>query len=485
MDDNALNVLFNDLLAKGREKEWLEFKHDYVDPDEIGEYISGLANSAALCGQERAYITWGIEDGTVKVVGTKFRPKQRKVKGQELESWLNLYLNPKIQFVIHEFCCDGHPIAMFEICPASHAPVRFKDIAYIRVGSYKKKLKDFPDKERKLWALTSNTSFEEGIAMTRVSGEDVLDLIDYDAYCEMTSQPRAVDQSAVLDRLSDDKIIITVGSDVYSITNLGAILWARNLDKFDSLSRKAVRVILYDGSDRVRTKHEQPGQRGYAIGFQGLIGYINDQVPHNEVILQALRRKVKMFPELAIRELVANALIHQDFSLSGTGPMIEIFGDRMEITNPGEPLIDTLRFVDAPPQSRNEKLASVMRRANICEERGSGIDKVLHEVEYFQLPAPEFRVVEDHTKVILHAHKSLSKMDRGDRVRACYLHACLRAVQSQQMSNASLRKRLSIEDANYSTASKIILDTINEGLVKPYDPDNKSRKHAKYIPFWA
>ncbi len=484
MDDDHLKSVLEDLLSRPKEEEWFEFKHDYVDPDEIGEYLSALANSAALCGKERAYITWGIDDATHRVVGTKFRPKLHKVKGQELESWLNLYLNPKVQFVIHEFLSDGLPVAMFEICPASHAPVRFKDVAYIRVGSYKKKLKDFPDKERKLWALTSNTPFEEGVAMTRVSGEDVLDLIDYEAYYVMTSQPQAVDKCALLDRLTDDRIIRSVGSEQYSITNLGAMLWAKHLDKFESLSRKAVRVILYEGSDRVRTKREQLGQRGYANGFQGLIGYINDQIPHNEVILQALRREVKMFPELAIRELVANALIHQDFSLTGTGPMIEIFADRVEITNPGKPLIDPLRFVDAL-QSRNEKLAKVMRRANVCEERGSGIDKVLDEVEYYQLPAPEFRVVESHTKAILYAHRELSEMDRKNKIQACYLHACLCAVQNRQMSNASLRRRLGIADENYSSASKIISDTVNEGLIKPYDPGSKSRKHAKYLPFWA
>ena len=97
-----------------------------------------------------------------------------------------------------------------------------------------------------------------------------------------------------------------------------------------------------------------------------------------------------MFPELAVRELVANALIHQDFFVTGAGPMVEIFDDRIEITNPGEPLVDTQRFVDTPPRSRNEALASLMRRFRICEERGSGIDKVVLQVELFQLPAPLF-----------------------------------------------------------------------------------------------
>jgi ATP-dependent DNA helicase RecG len=95
-----------------------------------------------------------------------------------------------------------------------------------------------------------------------------------------------------------------------------------------------------------------------------------------------------MYPEIAVRELIANALIHQNFSVTGVGPMIEIFANRMEITNPGIPLVQTDRFLDSPPRSRNETLASIMRRIGICEERGSGVDKIIFETELYQLPAP-------------------------------------------------------------------------------------------------
>ena len=161
------------------------------------------------------------------------------------------------------------------------------------------------------------------------------------------------------------------------------MLFATSLSSFPGLQRKAMRVIQYRGDGRTETYKEQEGGRGYATGFEGLISYINELLPSNEVIGQALRRTVPMFPELAVRELVANALIHQDFSVTGAGPMVEIFDSRIEITNPGEPLVDTQRFLDMPPQSRNETLASLTRRFGICEERGSGIDKVVAQIELF------------------------------------------------------------------------------------------------------
>ena len=164
--------------------------------------------------------------------------------------------------------------------------------------------------------------------------------------------------------------------------------------------------------------------------------------------------------------------------------MVEIFDDRIEITNPGEPLVDTQRFIDTPPKSRNETLASMMRRFRICEERGSGIDKVIAQVEMFQLPAPIFEVPEGFTRVILFAHRPLNEMDKTDRVRACYLHACLRYVQRDFMTNTTLRKRFGIEPKNSAMASRIIRDTLQSGLIRCHD-ESVGAKARKYLPWWA
>jgi ATP-dependent DNA helicase RecG len=212
---------------------------------------------------------------------------------------------------------------------------------------------------------------------------------------------------------------------------------------------------------------------------------INDQLPQNEVMGQALRQTVPMYPPVAVRELVANALLHQDFSVRGAGPMVEIFSDRMEITNPGKPLIDTLRFLDEPPRSRNEAMSGLMRRIGICEERGSGIDRVVGAAEVFQLPPPDFRHVSDNTVAYLFAPQELGQMSREERIRACYQHTCLKYVTNQRMSNESLRSRLGIAKHNYPFASRIIRDTVSAGLIKPIDGPTGSRKLASYVPFWA
>lgn len=144
-----------------------------------------------------------------------------------------------------------------------------------------------------------------------------------------------------------------------------------------------------------------------------------------------------------------------------------------------------MRFIDQPPRSRNEDLAAFMRRINVCEERGSGIDKVISAVEIFQLPPPDFRISEDNTISVLFVDKRLAQMTAEERIRACYQHACLKYVSNNRMTNSSLRERFAIEEKNYSIASRIIAETVRASLIKPFDPESTSKKHASYIPFWA
>jgi len=478
-------VVLRSLLALPRETEWVEFKVNDYEAEEIGEYLSALSNSAALHNEKEAYLVWGVEDATHALVGTSFKPRSQKVGNEDLEPWLSRHLHPGVHFTIHEFTMESKNLVLFEIQPCGHTPVRWKDHDYVRVGSYKKKLRDFPEKERALWARISQTTFEKELAARALTGEEVLARLDYPSYFEMLGQPVASTRPAILERLQKETMIEALGDDRWDVTKLGALLLARKLADFETLAHKGIRVIVYKGTNRTETIKEQVGGRGSAVGFEGLITYINDQLPGNEEIGKALRRESRVYPELAIRELVANAIIHQDLSLSGVSPTVEIFTDRIEITNPGKPLIDTLRFIDEPPRSRNEALAAFMRRVNICEERGSGIDKVIFQAEFYQLPAPEFRVTEHNTIAILYAPRQLRGMDGSDRIRACYQHAALQYVSSQVMTNASLRKRLGIEEKNFAIASRVIADAIAEGLVKPKDAASTSRKHASYVPFWA
>lgn len=479
--NDKFNTILQRLVALPKENEWVEFKHNYHSEDEIGERISALANAAALFNKPFAYLVYGVDDDTHQIVGTSFRPSTKTVGKNELENWLVQNLLPHIDFRIYEFQHEGKNVAMFEIPAAEHSPVTYKKVSYIRVGSITRLLRDFPDKERKIW--NNNRQFETGIALENCTAADIVRLLDTQSFFDMLHLPYPTTQEAVIERLIIDALVQKTLNG-YNITNLGGILFAKNLHNFPSLERKIPRVVQYRGKNKLDTIIDEEFPQGYACGFAALVKYVNDILPRNEVIGEAFRNEQRAYPALAIRELSANALIHQDFYMTGTSVMIEIYSDRVEIINPGTPLIDTERFIDEY-RSLNEKLASLLRRMNICEEKGSGIDKVIFQCELYQLPAPLFTCSDIHTKVILYAPKQLRNMDKADKIRAVYQHACLKWVSNDFMTNQSLRSRFNIEQQNHSIASRLIRDALEEKVIKEADSDNKSRKFAKYLPFWA
>lgn len=482
MTETQLQQLLEELVKQPRESEWVEFKHNFHSAEEIGERISALSNGACLHHQDFGYLVFGVEDASHQIIGTSFKAKTAQHKKEDLEHWLAQRLNPRIDFEIQEFDYNGKHISMY-IIPATHnQPVEFMHNAYIRVATITRKLNEFPEKARKIWKKGPVKIFEERIVLEKLSADDVVQLLNTQSYFDLLEIPYPTTREAVFERFISEGLIIKKQA-TYQITNLGAILFAKDLNSFPNLKRKSIRVIIYEGKNKLKTIREQIGVRGYAIGFEGLVNWINSQLPANEVIGKALRKEVRMYPEIAIRELVANALIHQDFDEKGF-PMIEIYSDRIEISNPGLPLITPDRFIDEY-QSRNEQLADLMRRMGICEEKGSGIDKVIASTEMFQLPATDFIIQQRHTKAILYAYQQLNDMSKKDRIRATYQHCCLRYVTNEKMTNQSLRARFSIEEHNAAIASRIIRDTLTSGLIKDDDPTTKSRKYAKYIPFWT
>lgn len=474
-----------DKLLSHEESEWLEFKENNTNPEDIGEYISALSNSACLHDKESAYLVYGVKDNSKVLVGTSFFPEKETKGNMPLSAWLARNLSPRIDFRIEELDYNGLHIVCFVIPAADQGPVRFYGKEFIRLGSCKQNLKDYPEKERKIWDKINAHSFECGIAKKNLNVEEIPLFLHYDSYFQLTKQPMPGNIDAIAEKLIQEELLVKTGAN-FSITNLGAILFAKDLNDFPSLSRKAARVILYKGKDRTITLKEQVGQRGYATGFVGLNNFIDLlSLNREEDLTTPIRTTSHTFPPIALRELLANALIHQDFYISGAGPMVEIFSNRIEISNPGAPIIDVLRFIDHPPRSRNERLANLMRRCCICEERGSGVDKVIKAIEDSNLPAPDFIAGDDFVKVVLFGPATLRGMEKNDKVRACYQHCCLRFESGEKMTNQSLRERFHIDAKNYPMISRIIADTIADGKIKLSDPTNKSKKHTKYVPFWA
>jgi ATP-dependent DNA helicase RecG len=453
------------------ETQRLEFKEakNQFSNEKLYKYCVAIANEGG------GHLILGVSDKKPrKIVGTS-------AFNNIIEMATKIFREIGFRVDIEEFNHQNGRILIFVI------PGRPLGTAYHYEGAYLMRSGESlvpmsEDKLRHIFA-EGQPGWLENTSIDSLSPQEVIELLDTQTYFELLNLPYPSSQKAVIDRLLQEKLI-THEEGNYSILNIGAILLAKNLKSFSNLSRKAPRVIEYKGESKLETITDVIGEKGYAVGFQGLVKYVNGKLPQNEVIEDAIRKEVKLLPEVIIRELLANALIHQDFELTGTSPIIEIYSDRVEISNPGEPIVPVERFIDGY-QSRNERLADLMRRFGICEEKSSGIDRVIESSEIFQLPAPDFLVGHHQTIVVIYGPKPFQKMDGSDRVRACYQHCVLQYVLRKQMTNQSLRERFGISERSSNKISQIINSAIEQGLIKsdPSAPD--SRRYARYIPYWA
>lgn len=474
--------LLSQLVSLPKETEWLEFKHNFHSEEEIGQRLSALSNSAALQNEPFGYLVFGIQDGTHSIIGTSFCAKCHKRGNEELEMWLLNRLNPRIDIECFEFDVDNKHISMYRVPSATEHPVTFLNHAYVRVGSLTKLLIGYPEKESKLWTKNRNKTLDKIVVKECGSSSDVIRLLSVETYFDRLKIPMPLNAQGVIERFISEKFVVPTITG-FGITELGAILLAKDLRDFDNLYRKAVRVVVYKGKNKVDTEREQCFEQGYAVSFPIMIDWINGQLPANEEIGKALRENVRMYPEIAIREISANMIIHQDFHVLGF-PMFEIYSDRVEISSPGQPLISTERFIDEY-QSRNEELADIMRRMGFCEEKGSGMDKALSAIEKYQLPPIKYRISDIRTTIILSAFKKWSEITKEERVQACYQHACLKYLANEMLTNKSLRERLGVDERNYPLVSAVIKEALAQGFIKVGTPEGTNRRNIAYIPKWG
>lgn len=471
------------LCQEPSESAWVEFKENNEDPDMIGRWISAGANAAILAGRDRAFLVFGVRDSDRECVGTAVRLCRLKKGGENLENWLARTLSPKLMLDVIDFEHAGKQFSIISIETSYERPVRFSDTEWIRVGENTKKLSDFPEHERALWLATGRRKFEDAVALSHQSAAQVLGLLETATFYSLSRLPRPTDDAEVISTFCKQGFLKDDLEGTYDITNLGALLFAKNVEDFPSIERKTVRVIRYAGRDKRKSIQEIEGKKGYAVGFSGLLQHIKTLLPYDEHYMEGIRVEDALYPETALREVIANAMIHQDFTVSGTCPVVDIYQDRIEVTNPGNSLIELDRIIDER-RSRNEKLAGAMRSLRLCEERGGGLDKALLEIEEMNLPAPAFHSSSDSMRVVLFGPRPFKQLAKAEKMRACFYHCIIKWIAADPMSNASLRERFRLEDDEYQVVSAIISEAVKSGRIKPLE-EGQGKRNARYIPYFA
>lgn len=478
----AVELINNSLFPIPQEMNELDWKEDLsAKTDKLAQHLSAFANTPG-----GGYIVFGIADNG-EVIGVD--PSRVKICIERLANISRDSLEPTVKIDHAVELYNNHSILIISVYESSIKPVHLKNKSiedcFIRSGGTTRKAS-----RHEIGSLLLNSKsqrWEELHASKLLTAKNVLELLDFKSFFKLRNQPIPSATEEIMDWMEKEKMLKRIENAGYYITNFGAISAAEDLNEFDDLSRKTIRLIKYKGTNKFTTEKEFPGKKGYAIGLEGLIQFLKALLPQSEIIKNALRSEVSIYPEIALRELIVNALIHQDFTIQGKGPMIEVFDDRIEISNPGKLLpskkID--RLIGTHPESRNEILAKSFRICNLCEERGTGLVKTIISLELYGLPPLHFDEGENYFKVILYSPKKFKNMSVNERIEACYQHSIIKYISGKSLTNSSLRERFKMNEKQRPMISKLIKETLAKGKIKLKDPESKSVKYAEYIPYWA
>ncbi|MFT4148312.1 MAG: putative DNA binding domain-containing protein, partial [Micrococcaceae bacterium] len=465
-------------LLKEDESEFLEFKVNNTHCELIGEYISALANSAQIHGRRCSYMLWGINDDK-KVVGTTFKPKSQKHKSQPFITWLERNIDPELIVDFHEVKVTGLNVVVMQIHMNANRPVSFQGKRWIRSGSSKKPLKDHPEKERELWLSFVSSNFESEIAKHDCSVADVSELLDTDSYKKHFGHPIGLSENKTLDEMEKDGLVVK-SSRKYNITNLGAYTFAKSFSDFPRLHWHAPQVVKYKGNNQIQTLKEASLEQGVAVGFEAFLKQTRDLLPESLERLVGAKMVSAAFPDIAIRELLANQLVHQDFSVKGSRPTVSICDNRVEFSNAGAPLNNADRLLDMKEISRNPQLADLFKKMGFVEARGCGIDRAILSLEEDHLPAPSIKAEGNTTVVKLYPYKNINEYTPKQTINTVYWHAARLYAYEELMSNTTLRERLGLGPKEGKFVYKIIKLALRGNKIKEFD-EEAGPKYKRYV----
>jgi ATP-dependent DNA helicase RecG len=419
MDTQELTALLDRLRAEPHETEWLEFKASRYHPQTLGEYISALANAACLYGRPKAYLVFGIQDQTHKVIGTSFDPGAEKGKGnQNLLLWLSLGLQPNMGFEVYPFIYQNRPVVLFDINAAYDRPVSFYGTAYIRVGSSKTLLAKCPDKERRIWKGRVDWS-------AQICEQAVLDDLDPEAISKARQEyvakfpGKQADVSTWDDVTFLNKLRLAVRG---RITNTAILLLGR--PESSALITPAVARISWilknDRNLELDYAHFDPP---FLLNVDEVLGKIRNLTIRALPSGTLFPVEITQYDPWVLREALHNCIAHQDYSLRGRINVVET-PDSVLLTNVGSFLpgdVEKAIRQDAPFEVyRNPFLAEAMVQLNMIDTQGGGIKRMfLTQIRRF-FPMPDYDLTEPERVIvkvrgsILDERYTQLLMDRSD-----------------------------------------------------------------------
>lgn len=286
--------LLESLCALPRETPWVEFKENKFNEDLVGQYVSSLANSAMLESREAAYLVFGVRDFDHEIVGTSVDLLGETVGTEQFIFWLNKHLEPRVSLSVEQIDYDGKRVEILCIDPAYRQPVKFKRVAYVRIGSAQQPLGNYPERERSLWQITSRYSFETSFLKEHLTRQEILE--------HFAIRPLMKRLNLKVDTLDNLFRFMTesgwIKGDLqgrYEVSALLAIAASLDLNKFPSLENKGARLLVYRGKTKLDAIEDLEGTKGHLVTFISLLSRIMTHIPSKESLIHGVRKKFTIF----------------------------------------------------------------------------------------------------------------------------------------------------------------------------------------------
>ncbi|WP_165047205.1 MULTISPECIES: RNA-binding domain-containing protein [unclassified Adlercreutzia] len=357
-----LAALVSELRSYSFEKEWFEFKENWLQPAQLGEYVSAISNSAAMLGRKHGYFVWGVSDEEGhELVGTSFDP-DCEVNQEPLKHFLARQLEPSADFDFFEGDVGGKRVVVLRIGCARIAPTAFNGSRFIRIGSSKENLRRYPQREAALFGVLAHGVPTVENTPSERQNLSFSQLLVYYAAKGVKLNPETFETNLGL-RMNDGRY------------NLLAQLLSDD-------SGMPIRVAIFTGKDKTSNMYSIR-----EFGHQCLFYSLDEILRYGDVVnvMQAderdrvvERKDIPLFDEEAFREALVNAFVHNAW-VDGNEPMVTVFSDRIEILSRGTlPPRQTMRgFFAGESVPVNRKLSEIFLQLHISEKTGRGVPRIV------------------------------------------------------------------------------------------------------------
>ena len=316
--------------------------------------------------------------------------------------------------------------------------------------------------------------------------EEVRHLLDIEGFYALLDKQQPAQLAMAMNDLLAMNMLARAGDERYTINRMGVLLLAKSISNCaPELASKRMRVLRFKGiGDTQSFGFDQDFDRGYATGFDDLVQMVVSQMDNEHFVKGPRRHYEEFVPEVAVRELIANALIHQDFQITGHQLWVRIYTNRIIVGNPGAPLVNINRMIDRH-ETRNEILVDAMRALHICERASTGIDKAVAAMEKVRGAPIAYKTgdQDDATEATILATRSYDELSPELQELACYQHCSLRSLNCKTMTNVSFRERFGLDADKREDVSRLFKKLGDRKLIQRSIPGH-SNKHASYVPQW-